>query len=118
MKTNIKIILGMILLFSIFWSILPLITAVECIGQGCAMNMSLNVVNVSAIPLPRFSLTGQAIYSVLESAGAGIGSFLLMMGQSLPYLLIGLMMIAIIVAIAYSIFKSLDLWKEARKEYN
>lgn len=117
---NIKIILGMILLFSIIGSnilgsILPLITAVECIGQGCNMNVSLNVTEIPVTPLPRFSILGQTIYSLLDSSGAGLGTFFQFLGQSIPILLLGIMAVALIVAIAYAIFKALTLWKETRE---
>jgi multidrug transporter EmrE-like cation transporter len=111
MKTNIRIILGMILLFSIF----PLTTAVECIGQGCSTNMSINVVNVTAIPTPRFSILGATIYSLLDSSGAGLGTFFQFLGASIPILLIGIMMVALIVAIAYAIFEGIGLWKQAKE---
>lgn len=111
MKTIIKIILGMILLLSIF----PLTTAIECVGQGCSTNMSINVVSFNVTSIPRFSILGQTIYSLLDSSGAGIGIFFQFIGASIPILLIGIMMVALLVAIAYSIFKGINLWKEIKE---
>ena len=44
-----------------------------------------------------------AIYEVLNSAGAGLGSFIAVMGVALPTLLIGLGFVAVIISIAFGI---------------
>ena len=53
----------------------------------------------------RFSATGQAIYDILDSSGAGLGMFLVFIGQSIPILLIGLMIVGIIIAVGYGLVK-------------
>jgi len=75
-------------------------------------------VRISVIPSPepepsgQFSETGQVIYDILDSSGAGLGLFFTFMGLSLPLLLIGLMLVALVIVIAVGIFKSLKLWRE------
>ena len=93
------------------------VSAEECIGQGCSMNFSLNVTPASNITIsPIFSETGQAMYDLLVSSGAGIGTFFQFIGISLPLFLFLLVLITIIVAIVYSISKSIKLWKVATNE--
>jgi hypothetical protein len=112
MKQNKKIklikkfaLIGSLLLLSL----LPLVFAEECSGQSCPTNMSINVINITEIPVtPRgFSLTGQAIYDIMNSGGAGLGSFLVFLGTALPLLLFGLMIVAMIIVIGYAIAYSI-----------
>jgi len=113
MKINTKIMLG---IFALILSMLSFTIAGECVGQGCNANFSLNVTNYTQITpiLPRYSVTGQAIYDVLTSSGAGLGTFFTFLGQSFPILIIILVLIALLVAVVYTILKSVHLWKEAR----
>lgn len=53
--------------------------------------------------LPKFEESGQAIYTTMKGAGAGLGVFIQYMGQALPYLMIVLIMIGIICAIGYAV---------------
>lgn len=47
----------------------------------------------------QFSETGQAIYDILNVFGAGFGIFLQILGQALPFLLIGLAVVVMVVII-------------------
>ena len=64
--------------------------------------------NIIVTP-PRFTPEGRSIYSLFIDVGAGFGIFILLIAQSLPALLIALVLITIIVVIGFaiaSIFKS------------
>ena len=54
-------------------------------------------------PPHQFSSTGQAIYDIVNTSGAGLGIFMTFLGQSLPILLIGLAFAGLIVAVVFSI---------------
>jgi hypothetical protein len=95
----------------VLMTIMPFVSAEVCSGQNCNMNVSLNV-TASPTPLSKFTITGQAIYDVLDSSGAGLGTFFVFMGQSLPILFFGIIIVAIIIAVAYAVFKSIKLWRE------
>ena len=102
MKTNIKIILGMILILSMF----PLTTAVECVGESCPVNMSLTVDFPPSVS--QSVLTGQFIYGIMESSGAGLGTFMTYVGQAIPLLLIGLAFVGIFIIIGIEIAKAIQ----------
>lgn len=109
MKQNKKILLGMIFLILFMPSI---ISAVECSGQNCGANMSLNVSNGTIItPVPPSFLTGQTIYNVFASSGAGLSLFMRFIAQALPYLLIGLAIVVMVIFIIISIIKLINLFK-------
>ena len=59
---------------------------------------------VEEIPSQYIQGEGQ-IYNVMNTAGAGLGKFMIYMGNSLPILIIILVMVGIIVAVGYSIAK-------------
>jgi hypothetical protein len=64
--------------------------------------------NIIVTP-PRFTPEGRSIYNIFIDVGAGFGIFILLIAQSLPALLIALVLITIIVVIGFaiaSIFKS------------
>jgi len=50
-----------------------------------------------------FTPTGQAVYEIMNSSGAGLGIFMNFMGQALPVLLLLLSFIGIVFVIGYSI---------------
>lgn len=52
---------------------------------------------------PEYSETGQAVYSVMDSAGAGLGMFMSYMSQSLSKLLISLGFIVVVIIIGWII---------------
>lgn len=56
-------------------------------------------------PTPEDNLSGNAIYEIMNSAGAGLGLFMVFMGQSLPILLIIFGFIGIVIAIGFAIAK-------------
>jgi hypothetical protein len=110
------IFISIFILAYAFAFLITLATAVECIGQNCPTNISLNVTSPIIIITPiGFSATGQAIYEVLASSGAGLGSFLQILGIALPMLLIGLAFVVIIIAIGYALVQLFKLWKIYKK---
>jgi hypothetical protein len=109
MKINTNKILGMIALILLLTSFT---TAIECVGQGCGANFSLNVTNGTIITPTQPSILGATIYDLLVSSGAGISSFIDFMKVALPILFVLLALIMIIFAIVYSVFKAIGLWKE------
>lgn len=68
--------------------------------------------NIIIIPVTPITTSGQDIYNILVSSGAGLGIVFSLLGIALPILLFGLMMVALIVAVAYAIFHSIKLWKD------
>jgi hypothetical protein len=83
--------------FENIWDIQENVTYPYFIYQG---------IEIPFVPIPIPSTrtaTGQAIYEVLDSSGAGLGLFFQFLGIALPILLFGLVFVGIIVAIAYSI---------------
>ena len=79
------------------------------IGGNCAFDFENETFTVVATPTPiptpqNHLIQGSgAIYEVLNSAGAGLGSFIAVMGVALPTLLIGLIFVAVIISIAFGI---------------
>jgi hypothetical protein len=58
-------------------------------------------------PTPEDNLSGNAIYDIMSSAGAGLGLFIVFMGQALPILLIIFGFVGIVVAIGFAIAKTI-----------
>lgn len=56
-------------------------------------------------PTPEDNLSGNPVYEIMNSAGAGLGIFIVFMGQALPVLLIIFGFVGIVVAIGYGISK-------------
>lgn len=115
---NINIMLWGMLIACLIVVVASFVSANTCVGQDCLTNISLNVTPAPTIIITsRFSsITGGIIYDILDSSGAGLGMFFNFISRSLPILLFGIVLIAIIVAIVYSISKSTKLWKVATNE--
>jgi hypothetical protein len=58
-----------------------------------------------------FTSTGQAIFNIMDSSGAGLGIFMIFMGQALPVFLIGFALVVIIAGIGYAVFSFLKDFK-------
>lgn len=98
---------------------ISLIFADECIGGNCGTNMSLNVTNATIPPpviVSTITETGQIIYGILQSSGAGIGMFMQFLSGGLVTLFLMIALIFILVAIVYAIFKGVGLWKKMANE--
>ena len=85
-------------------------------AMGNSSSVEFTIVNLitEEEEQPVEQTTGQTIREVLVSSGAGLGIFFLLLAQSLPVLLFGLMLVAILIAIGYTIVKSVFFGKSVK----
>lgn len=73
-----------------------------------SMNRLLNVVLTPTLILSeRFSITGQTIYEIMNSAGAGLGSFMINFSQGAFVFLVIMGLIAVFIIIGFALAKTI-----------
>lgn len=80
------------------------INQLDVYSYDLAQNVAISSITFTVnTPVPPPTYQSNVIYMVMNSSGAGLGIFIQFLGQALPLLLIGLALVGIIIAVAWSI---------------